>query len=267
MTATALRVTPPEVPALVVGKVSHARRAPVEHRFVYRHHAWLVDLPDRDEREPAERALGSWTGPSALLRRGVRFDPADHLDAGRLGGGIRGDLGRYLARRGIELHASDRVLMLAQPRSAGYVFNPLSVYWVITTDSVVRAIVAEVHNTYGERHAYLLDPDAEGRSETDKAFYVSPFNDVEGRYRIRTTLRPDRVAVSIALETDDGPLFSASVSGRPARLTPARLARVRLTQPGGSYRTQALIRAHGIWLWLRRLPVRVRPSHDEESVR
>ncbi len=267
MSATGLIVTPPEVPALVVGKVSHARRSPVEHRFVYRHHGWLIDLPDGDGEDAAQRAMASWRGPARLLRRGVRFDPADHLDAGRLGGGIRADLGRYLARRGIEVSADDRVLMLAQPRSAGYVFNPLSVYWVIAEDGGVRAVVAEVHNTYGERHAYLLDPDADGRSETDKAFYVSPFNDVEGRYRIRTTLRPDRVAVSIALETDDGPLFSASVSGRPERLTPARLARVRLTQPGGSYRTQALIRAHGIWLWLRRLPVRARPHHGEESMR
>lgn len=168
----------------------------------------------------------------------------------------------------------------------------------------VVAVVAEVHNTYGERHAYLLRPDAQGRSSQDKEFYVSPFNDVEGRYEIRTSLTPERVTVSIALHTDDPaatsgdpaptpsdqvgtpedldrdpacgairsapstePLFTATVTGRPHAVTPRRVLATLVRQPGGSYRTSALIRAHGVWLWLRRLPVRPRPHHPEDSVR
>lgn len=265
MSTTRLVVDPPSVPALVVGQVTHARTKPVRHRFTNRHHAWLIEVTPGED--PPVVPTGEGSGVARLLGQMARFDARDHLDGGRLGGGIRGDLERFLARRGIELERDDRVLLLAQPRYAGYVFNPLSVFWVLAGEGRVRAIVAEVHNTYGERHAYLLDPDADGRSRTDKAFYVSPFNRVDGGYRIRTTLTGTRLAVSIALVTEDGPLFGAAVTGVPRPVTALTMARVLMTQPGGSYRTQALIRAHGIWLWLRRLPVQARPQHDLEAVR
>ena len=72
-------IAPPPLPALVVGKVSHTRRTPLEHSFTYRHYQWLVDL---DELPRLRRPL-SWL---------ARFDDRDHLDSGRLGGGIQGDL-------------------------------------------------------------------------------------------------------------------------------------------------------------------------------
>ena len=118
--------------------------------------------------------------PARLL---ARFDARDHLDGGRLGGGIRGDVDRFLAARGVELDPADRVLMLAHARVLGHTFDPLSVFWCLAPTAPLRAVVFEVHNTYGERHAYLLDVDDSGRAEVDKAFYVSPFNDTSGQLR------------------------------------------------------------------------------------
>ena len=74
----------PAVPALVVGTVSHVRHAPVRHAFEHPHYQWLVDLD----------ALPQPRWPLSLL---ARFDARDHLDEGRLGGGTRGDLTRWLA--------------------------------------------------------------------------------------------------------------------------------------------------------------------------
>ena len=67
-------------------------------------------------------------------------------------------------------------------------------FWCLDATGVLECVVAEVHNTYGERHCYLLRPDADGRAGADKAFYVSPFFAVDGRYDIRTRLdgRPGR---------------------------------------------------------------------------
>ena len=89
--------------------------------------------------------------------------------------------------------------MLANARVLGHVFDPLSVFWCYDSDGVLVCVVAEVHNTYGERHAYLLRPDEAGVAVTDKDFYVSPFFDVSGTYELRFTLRPDLVATSVTL--------------------------------------------------------------------
>ncbi|WP_228389265.1 DUF1365 domain-containing protein [Cumulibacter manganitolerans] len=244
----------PEVPALVVGEVRHTRRQPIRHGFRNRTYQWLVDVEDLPR-------LPRWIRPLA------RFDVADHLDGARLGGGIRGDLARFLAGRGVFLAADDRVLMLANARVLGHVFDPLTVFWCLRPDNSVVAIVFEVHNTYGERHAYLLDVDDAGRAQLPKTFYVSPFNDVTGHYDVRTRLTDQVVSTTIALTRDGEAAFSASTRGTPRRATVPALLRAALTHPLMTQRTSALIRLHGIWLWLRRLPIMPRPPHSPEAVR
>ena len=74
--------------------------------------------------------------------------------------------------------------MLTTARTLGYVFNPITVFWAYDRAGDRTAVVAEVHNTYGGRHAYLLRPDRAGYAEADKALYVSPFYPADGRYQI-----------------------------------------------------------------------------------
>ena len=136
--------------------VAHARREPLRNVFRYRTYQWLVDLDDLP-------VLPRWLAPLASFR------PADHLgDPGR---SIRENVDRYLAGRGVDL-AGGRVLMLAHARVLGYVFNPLTVFWCYRADGGLECVLAEVHNTYRQRHAYLL-PGV--RAEVPKQFYVSPF--------------------------------------------------------------------------------------------
>jgi uncharacterized protein len=149
-------VVAPPLPALVVGTVSHVRRTPLQSAFVHRQFQWLVDLD----------ALPGLPWPARPL---ARFDARDHLDRGLLGGGIRGDVERFLARRGVLMDAHDRVLMLSHARVLGHTCDPLSVFWCLGPVGDVKAVVFEVHNTYGERHAYLLDVDRSGRARVDKA--------------------------------------------------------------------------------------------------
>ena len=74
--------------------------------------------------------------------------------------------------------------MLAHARVLGYVFNPLTVFWCHRADGALACVVAEVHNTYRQRHAYLLRTDDRGRAQVPKRFYVSPFYPVDGGYRM-----------------------------------------------------------------------------------
>jgi uncharacterized protein len=235
----------PQLPALVVGHVTHRRPGPVRHAFRHRLHLWLVDL-DALPRQPLH------------LSAFAAFRSADHLGHPDLP--IRRNVENYLTRNGIRLGDRGRVLMLASARVLGHVFNPLSVFWCYDGDGVLVAVIAEVHNTYGGRHAYLLRPDRAGAAVADKAFPVSPFFDVSGRYELRFTLRPDLVRTTVTLRHGAATAFAATFRGRPEPATRAALTGLLLRQPLMPQRVSALIRMHGSWLWLRRLPVRPRPG-------
>jgi DUF1365 family protein len=155
--------------------------------------------------------------------------------------------------------------MLASARVLAHVFNPLSVFWCYDSSGRLVCVVAEVHNTYGERHAYLLRPDEAGAAVTGKHFHVSPFFDVSGTYELQFTLRADLVATTVTLRRRDAVAFSATFRGRPEPATAPALARRLIRQPLMTQRISALIRVHGIWLWLRGLPVRAHPHHIRQE--
>jgi len=246
--------TAPALPALVVSTVTHSRRTPLTHSFAYRYYQWLVDLDD----------LPHLRFPLSLFGR---FAARDHFDGGSLGGGIRGDLGRFLAHRGVALQSDDRVIMLAHARVLGYAFNPMGAFWCLSADGGVRAVVIEVHNTFRERHAYVLHPDDLGRASVAKEFYVSPFNDTSGIYRMHIQLRPDAVGVAIRLDRDGARVLDASVLGTPIVATRRNLLATIARHGLMPQRTTLLIRVHGIYLWLRRLPTMPRPRHPKDAVR
>lgn len=244
----------PALPALVVGRVHHTRFRPLRHAFSHRHYQWLVDLDDVPR-------MPFWAKPFATFRA------EDHL-AGNPGfAALRANVVRVLEREGVDTAGLGRVVMLAHARVLGHVFDPMTAFWCFGADGALRAVLVEVHNTYQGRHAYVLRPDASGRDEVAKEFYVSPFNDVEGRYTIRVHLAPERLGVAIRLAVGDEPLVTASVTGTPRRGTPAAAVRTALRHPLMPQRVTGLIRVHGIWLWLRRLPVRARPENSLETVR
>ncbi|QZY29007.1 FAD-dependent oxidoreductase [Nocardioides coralli] len=219
--------------------ITHTRRQPFRRTFTHRSHTWLVDVDD-------------------LPDHGVlaRFEARDHL--GEPDRTIRENVEAFLDGHGVSLDGG-RVLMAAMPRAFGYCFNPISVFWCSGPDGAPRATVVEVHNTYGDRHAYLVHPDEQGRARTEKQMYVSPFHGTDGHYELAVPEPGDRLDVAVTLHSDDGARFSASLAGAATATSPLRAAPAAL-------RSSLLIRAHGIWLWVRRLPVRPRPAHHQEGV-
>lgn len=231
MTALAVDV---RAPCLYATVVRHVRTAPIRNDFSYRSQQWLVDLDD-------------------LPRR---FLARDHLGDPRRS--IRSNVDTFLRNRGVEL-AGGRVLMLANARRLGYVFNPLTVYWCFHANGELMCVLAEVHNTYGERHCYLLRTDERGRAETAKEFHVSPFNAVDGRYQMSFPLPDDKLALTVTLHRDGQPPFVATVRG-------AR--RSGTTVPWVTIAVTLQIHWQGVRLWLRRLPIVRRPTHErQEDVR
>jgi DUF1365 family protein len=154
-----------------------------------------------------------------------------------------------------------------QARVLGYVFNPLTLYWCHDTKGVVRHIVAEVHNTYGGRHAYLLPPHSEHPAMVRKRLYVSPFNDVDGYYLVRAPLPDAELDVRISLHRDNQPAFVATMRGTRRRASIAELLKLQLAAPLAPLMGAIGIRVQGITLWLRHVPVVPHPeSTDIERV-
>ena len=242
--------TLPTLPALVAGHVTHHRRGRVRHAFRYGVYQWLVDLDSMP--------VQPW-----YLRPFASFGAGDHLGDPTLS--IKENVESYLSLNGIELGGSSRIVMLANARVLGHVFDPLSVFWCFDRRDELVCIVAEVHNTYGDRHAYLLRPDPSGVASTDKAFHVSPFYDVTGRYELRFELSPRTVSSTVILRREGAVAFTATFRGRPRPATRSALVSQLIRKPLMPQQVSALIRMHGIWLWLRRLPILRRPLHHPQE--
>jgi len=236
-------------PALYPCRITHVRGGPARRAFRYRSYLWLVDTGDLP-RVP-------W-----LLRPLATFRPRDHL--GDPAAGIRANVDRYLAHHGIDLRGG-QVLMLGHARVLGHVFNPLTLYWCHRADGALAAVLAEVHNTYRQRHAYLLRPDASGRAEADKDFYVSPFLPPAGRYRMRLPEPGAALRLSVTLDVGGRPLLTATVTGTRRGYTPWRLLGYALRYPWVTAQVSALIRWQGIRLAARRLPVFPRHAHRPQE--
>ncbi|MFE2301911.1 DUF1365 domain-containing protein [Streptomyces sp. NPDC059445] len=239
-------------PALYPCTVAHVRTAPTRYALRHRTYMWLTD-PDRPPELPYP------------LRPLARFDPRDHFDGDQPS--IRAGLDRFLAAHGVDLRGGP-VLMLTHARVLGHVFNPLTLYWCHDPDGTARCVVAEVHNTYGERHSYLLRPDDGDTARTRKEFYVSPFFPVDGAYRMRLPEPGDRLDLTVHLERVGTRPFTATVRGTRQTASAGALLRQALRHPWSTLAVSAAIRLHGIRLYLRGLPVQPRtPQRAQENVK
>jgi len=250
LTTSRTAPTLPVLPALVAGHVAHHRGGPVRHAFRHSVYQWLVDLDALPETP--------W-----YLTPFASFSAGDHLGDPALS--IKENVERFLSLNGITLGKSSRIVMLANARVLGHVFDPLSVFWCFDTHNVLACIVAEVHNTYGERHVYLLRPDPSGISEADKALHVSPFFDVSGRYELRFELSPDVVSSKVILRRKGAVAFTATFRGHPRPATRMAVLAQIIRKPLMPQQISAMIRMHGVWLWLRRLPLQRRPLHHPQE--
>lgn len=251
-----------EAAALYPSRVMHRRRVAPLYRFVYRVFYIVWDI-DRIDEAVAGLRLVSRNRFNLLA-----FHDRDH------GSGAPGDLRRWaedlLAQAGIALDGG-RIRLLAFPRLLGFAFNPISLWYCEHRDGRLRAVIAEVRNTFGEKHCYLLASGGEPMPyqqphEKDKCFHVSPFFDLVGRYRFTLEDPGERLRVVIH-ETRDGlPILDATLAGerRPLR-DGAVLAQV-LRMPLMTLKVVAGIHWEALKIWLRGGRFHGKPAAPEHDV-
>ncbi|MEQ8213679.1 MAG: DUF1365 domain-containing protein, partial [Smithellaceae bacterium] len=159
--------------------IEHHRHKPRDHRFGYPLYLYGFDLKDLPELDRRIFFFGyNCFRPASLYDK-------DYLDSGP--GTIREKLDRFLAQEGFGETVA-RVFLVTSPRYFNYVFNPVSFYYLFAADGALVGNVAEVNNTFGEKHLYILrspswvNGDHTAAYRTEKAFHVSPFNLIEGTY-------------------------------------------------------------------------------------
>lgn len=246
---------------LYPGRVFHRRLRPRVHELSYRVFYMLLDL---DELPALHRRslLFSYNGFSLF-----GFHDSDHGDGS--GRPLRGWIEAQLARAGIDT-GGGRILALTFPRVLGYVFNPLTVYFCQRADGTLAAMLYEVNNTFGDRHSYLI-PVADGGAEAvtqecEKAFYVSPFIPVAGRYRFKL-LRPGaRMALTIRESDEAGALLTASFAGEARAFSDGQLALAFLRHPLMTLKVVGGIHIEAFRLWLKGMRPAARPAAPASPV-
>lgn len=230
--------------ALYAGDVTHVRLRPKRHALRYRLVQGLFDL---DELPALGRRLRLFGHNRAAP---ISFHEADHGEgSGRLRDWVEG----RLTAEGLE-GPWGPIQVLCMPRMLGYVFNPLSVYFCHDRSGVWKAVVYEVNNTFGERHSYVLPVEGErdlARQNCDKAFYVSPFMQMDLRYDFRLGRVDERLLVEVRASDDQGPMLDARFVGARRALTDAALLRALAAYPLMTFKVMAAIHWEALKLWLK----------------
>lgn len=239
--------------ALYTVRVMHRRRVAPLYRFVYRIFYLLLDI----DRLDALHARLRWFSHNRSNL--IAFHDRDH-GRGEVGG-LRAWAESLLAARGVALEGG-RIRLLTQPRMLGWVFNPVSFWYCEHADGRLRAVIAEVNNTFGERHSYVLTAAEAGASAgeplpyevalgKDKCFHVSPLFDLVGRYHFRFAEPGERLQVRLD-ETREGlPLIDTAIFGERRELTDRSLLAQLVRMPVQALKVLAAIHWQALKIWMR----------------
>lgn len=242
-------------PVHLQGKTFHRRLGKDKNTFSYNVDYLLLD-PSAIDESPALF--------SANKLNLMSFHTSDY--GGPIGNGAGVPwVRKVLIDYGFHMEPEWKLLLLAQPRVLGTKFTPVSFWLVMDESENLRLVIAEVNNTFGERHAYIcyhfdnsiVSPDDVIKAK--KIFHVSPFQPVEGVYSFRFKVTKNEISIKIEYERKNGGII-ATLQGVRQPLTNASIIRSILFRPFGSLRTLALIHFQAFRLWARGVRYHTKPN-------
>ena len=242
----------------IAGMTYHGRKGAVANAFRY-----SVDYVLLDAEAPVR-------APWMFARNGRGLTALNDVDHGGAPGQGRGARWVRDVLQAHQVVGIDKIELLAQPKVLGHVFNPVS-FWLCRKAGSLIAVIAEVTNTFGERHSYLVRHAdqrpiaADDRLKAEKIHYVSPFQPIEGGYEFRFDITDRRIGIWIDYTQGKGGLI-ATLTGQRAALSNGGMLRAMLRRPLGSRRVLALIHWQALKLWWKGSKYKVRPAPPEREV-
>ena len=212
--------------SLIEARVMHARLRPKRNAFAYR--VPYVAIGEQALRD------GGRAGVLSVGRGNLFSVRTGDYGADGLGGAV---FVRDRLLQGQVREADGEIVLVTIPRMLGFAFNPVSFWLCLDRAARLRAVVAEVNNTFGERHFYMCkhaDHRAIGPDDTlvaDKVFHVSPFMPVDGHYQFAFSWSADRFGARIDLHDGEGLILTTAMAGKREPVTSARLLRGLLANP------------------------------------
>ncbi len=239
------------------GYVGHERLAPVGHRFRYPVYFFGLDLDELPDLPRLSRLFGY------NRKRPLAVHDRDYLSAGPEP--IREKLHRFLDQAGLP-DAPARVFLVTAARYCNYVFNPVSFYYCYDREGLLRCTVAEVNNTFNERHLYILPAGTPVKADQPatfaaaKAFHVSPFNDLQGTYAFRFSPPGPQLAIDVNVVREGREVFLSRMEGTAIPFTAANLRATLARYPLTAALTFPRIVAQAVRLYFgKKLPVYTKP--------
>ena len=237
----------PVRPRLFLGHVMHRRTRPAVNAFVYP--VFYVQLP-LNGLVAAQNRVFSLDRFNLLSLHAKDHGPRD-------GSPLLPWIQQKLREHGLPVDGE--IVLQCFPRVLGYVFNPVSFWFCHDREGQLIAVLAEVSNTFGGRHSYLLHhagrPLPDGvELRAGKEFHVSPFCEVEGGYRFRFHLQRNCPVVRIDYDDAEGELLLTSISGRPQAWSARALLGAFLRMPLLTAGVMLRIHWQALKLWLKGVP-------------
>jgi len=238
--------------AIFKGKLLHRRYLPLRHELTYHVTDVLVDVDQLNVINQSSWLIGY------NRRRLFGIDDCNH------GPGDGTSIAKYV-RGLIEqlalVEPVERIYMLCFPAVLGKVFNPLTTYFGLAKNGKWLAVVYEVSNTFGQRHAYAMQVEEGQEHKADKCFYVSPFNGIEGEYRFSVQRQADFLRQNITLFEHGQLKLVARFDGHEQALTDLALLRAALSLILQPLKVMAAIHWQALKLYFKGLRVTARPAH------
>ncbi len=197
------------------------------------------------------------------------FYDRDH--ATRDGQPIRPWIEKYLEQKGLQHLVGHRIMVLCYPRILGYVFNPLTVYFIFGDNDQIGAILYEVKNTFGEQHGYLLNVKKDANPKKleqycAKNFHVSPFMDIEGDYHFTLNVPDQRLSLNIDHSVDGQKKLNAYLGGQRQEWSDKNILKNFFAYPLLTLKVIVSIHYEALFLWWKRIPFYKKPDPPKDNV-
>lgn len=240
------------------GQTTHSRLGTTKNTFRYGVDFVLID--------PENRGQPRLFGRNSMNLLSV----SDKDHGGEIGNGKGVTWARDVFRaHGLRLDGV-QILLLTQPMVFGFGFNPVS-FWLAIRAGHLVAVIAEVNNTFGDRHNYFCARADHGPIQksdviaAQKVMHVSPFQDVAGRYHFRFSFGPERIAIRIRHD-NAGEGVIATLTGNFQKMSNSAILGAVIRRPFWAMRTKALIHWQALILFSKRVQYRSRPNPPVNEV-